>query len=80
MTSTSGAWSAKKEATMAPLIKTRTVLHAASPGSAIYLAPRDSGQERRILLDLDPLVADALGRPTALTVTIEPGDRLNGDY
>lgn len=66
----------------ASLIKTRTILR--------YFADRDDGcpmftaaesnegeavRNHGLILDLD--VWDDIGRPTIITVTIEPGDLLN---
>lgn len=58
------------------MVKTRTVLNRVEFG--LYAQQGDDIDATRAhLLDLDPDVATDLGDPEVVTVTIEPGDKLN---
>jgi hypothetical protein len=63
---------------MEPVItRTTSVLHAVSGARGVFVNPLDDDDFRRHLVILDPEIYDDLGRPEYITVTIEPGDRLN---
>ena len=69
---------------MSNLMKTRSVLehqpHAGSPELVVFTGPNDEGDESRgHILSVNREVWDEMGSPEAITVTIEPGDLLNGE-
>lgn len=56
---------------MTGLWRSQIVLHRIADG--VYEDPEDD-----TLLRLERAVADDLGNPERITVTVEPGDQLNG--
>lgn len=66
------------------LVRTRTVLrligdvdHAAVCARNLGHALFSSGEGRRTRVSVDAGVWEDMGRPDTITVSIEPGDRLN---
>lgn len=62
-----------------PLIKTRTVLRRDANWPSYKPVTEEGESPRLTRVTLDPDVFDDMGQPDTITVTIEPGDRLNDE-
>lgn len=64
----------------ASLLKTRTVLTLKedTPTRTWFESHVDEEGERFHMVGLDPKIWADLDKPTTITVTVEPGDKLNG--
>lgn len=62
------------------LTKTRTVLHRDDGDTPLFTPPATDGEDNRAhQLYLDPEVWVAMGRPDIITMSVEPGDLINGE-
>ena len=65
--------------TKLPITCTRsmTVLDQLDPWLPVYAQADEEGSLRTHLVELDRQVWKDMGMPTSITITIEPGDKLN---
>lgn len=66
---------------MTLLSRSRSVLtlDATQPTVIHYVAASDEGEEPRYVLLMERDHWDDMGQPSEVTLTVEPGDHLNGD-
>lgn len=72
-------WKQGEKLVMPYLTKTRTVLQAQGwvDGRMVFTPDEEDVAERSSRLHLDDAVYVDMGKPTTITVTVEPGDLLN---